>query len=331
MPMLQQEIEARPTTVSPSAAIELMWVLHCCTADHALHGQFASLERIREAQGPALRSFWGDGDLHGFTEVVVLGYRSATLYDLDLFAFFARLERACVAEPAIPSLLAETPRERAAIVKRLELLRDDSATRLRYIALLTGVWEAVRPEWESAGRPAALAAAEGWRRRLRDGVPYKTLLERPRLWLGRPELDDLAGAASDEGRMVLTPCWFGGDIHIVELDGTMYLGRGIQPRDDDASIKHAAGEISSHMKAIADPTRVAILLWIGHRPASVTEIARHFKLSQPTVSAHVQVLREAGILDEKQDGRSAKLSVGEDNLRRMFSGAQDSMLKHLRR
>jgi DNA-binding transcriptional ArsR family regulator len=330
MPILQESIDTRATTVAASAPLELMWILHCCQAEHALTGPFASLEPIRAEWGPALKAFWGDG-LRGSPEVVALAYMSDTLLDLDLEAFFARLGGTARRQAPTPSLLSETPSERACIAGRLELLRSDSTVRASYIALIKGVWGAVRPEWESSGRPAVLAAVEDWRKRVADGVGYKVLLARPRLWLGRPELDDFADAASADGRMVISPCWFGGDVHIVELDGTMYLGRGIQPRDDDASLRHAAGEVSSHLKALADPTRVAILLWIGRRPASVTEIARHFKLSQPTVSAHVRVLREAGILDEKPDGRSAKLSVSEDSLRGMFSGAQDTMLKHFRR
>lgn len=329
MPILQESVDTRATTVAASAPLELMWVLHCCQADHALTGPFASLEPIRLACGPALRSFWGDG-LRGSTEVVALAHMSDSLLDLDLEAFFARLDGTAGRPVRMPSLLAETPSERASIARHLDVLRDDAAMRARYIALIKSVWDAARPEWESSGRPAVLAAADDWRRRLGDGAAYKVLLERSRLWLGRPELDELADAASAEGRMVLSPCWFGGDVHIVELEGITYVGRGIQPRDDDASLRHAAGDVSSHLKALADPTRVAILLWIGRRPASVTEIARHFKLSQPTVSAHVQVLRDAGILDEKPDGRSSRLSVSEGSLRSMFSGAQDTLLKHFR-
>lgn len=330
MPILQENVDAKQTIVAASAPFELMWILHNCGADHVLGGQYSSLESTRLSRGQDLKSFWGDGE-RGFTEVIALAHMSGSLLDLDLSEFFARLDRTAKAAAWTPSLISETPAERAAIARRLELLRTDSTLRERYIELIRGVWRAVRAEWDSAGRPAVVAAAEDWRRKLNDGTGYKTLLERPRLWLGRPELDDFADAAFAEGRMVLSPSWFGGDVHIVELDGTMYLGRGIRPRDDDKQLRHAAGEVASHLKALGDPTRVAILLWIGRRPASVTEIARHFKLSQPTVSAHVQVLREAGILDEKPDGRSSKLSVSEDSLRGMFSGAQDTLLKHFRR
>lgn len=330
MPIMQESVQTKEITVAGSAPIELMWILHCAQAEHALTGPFASLERIREECGPEVKSFWSDG-LRGLPEVVALAHLGGSLLDLDLDKFFARLDGTASRQAPTPSLLSETPSERACIAGRLDLLRGDAKVRARYIALIKGVWDSIRPEWDSMGRPAVLSATEDWRKRLVDGTGYKVLLKRPRLWLGRPELDDLADAASAEGRIVLSPCWYGGDVHIVELEGTMYLGRGIQPRDDDNSLRHAAGDVASHLKALSDPTRVAILLWIGRQPASVTEIARHFKLAQPTVSAHVHVLREAGILDEKPDGRSAKLSVSEDRLRGMFSGAEDTLLKHFRR
>ncbi len=330
MPVLQESQEAEQITVGASAPFELMWILHNCGADHVLGGQYSSLESTRLSLGQELKSFWGDG-VRGFTEMIALAHMSGSLLDLDLSEFFARLDRTATAPARMPSLMSETPAERAGIAHRLERLRTDTMLRRRYIELIWGVWRVVSSEWESAGRQAVVAGAEEWRRRLNAGTGYKALLERPRLWLGRPELDEFADAAFAEGRMVLSPTWFGGDVHIVELDGTMYLGRGIRPRDDDKQLRHAAGEVASHLKALGDPTRVAILLWIGRRPASVTEIARHFKLSQPTVSAHVQVLREAGILGEKPDGRSSKLSVSEDSLRDMFSGAQDTLLKHFRR
>ena len=96
------------------------------------------------------------------------------------------------------------------------------------------------------------------------------------------------------------------------------------------SYKSVATEISSRIKALADPTRLAILLRLAREPASVTELARQLHLSQPTVSAHVQVLREAGLLKEKSQGRSAKLSASEDGLRRLFAGAEESLVRMFR-
>jgi DNA-binding transcriptional ArsR family regulator len=88
-----------------------------------------------------------------------------------------------------------------------------------------------------------------------------------------------------------------------------------------------AKEVAGSLKALADPTRVSIVLWLASHPASITEIARHFKLSQPTVSGHVQVLREAGLLDEKAAGRSSTLTVTERRVKDLLALVEESLLR----
>ena len=173
-------------------------------------------------------------------------------------------------------------------------------------------------------------SAREWQKQLADGVPYRDLLERTRLWPGRPDLEALADADAAEGRVVLTPGWFFGDIHVVELDGWMYLGRGIKPHGDGADQRHVATYVSKTLKAFADPTRLAILMWLAHNPASVTGIARHFKLSQPTVSPHVQLLREVDVIEDRSVGRSSLLSVREQSVREIMGGAEEALLKEFR-
>jgi DNA-binding transcriptional ArsR family regulator len=326
MPIQSERARAISIKVVPSAALELMWVLHNGGADHVLEGRFASIEAVRVAFGPTLRSFWGDG-VRGFGEMVVLADRSRSLLDSDIHGFFAGIDRAAGSSTATPSLLSESPAERTAIDARLDALRTDPNLRARYITLLKEVWEAVRVEWEQTGRAAVIAATRDWQKQLAEGIPFRDLLQRSRLWPGRPDFEGLADAAAADGRMVLTPGWFFGDIHVEELDGWMYLGRGIQPHSHDADLRQTANHVSKTMKAFADPTRLAILMWLAQRPASVTEISRQFKLSQPTVSAHVQLLREAGVIEDRPSGRSSLLSVSEESVREVLGGAEESLLK----
>jgi DNA-binding transcriptional ArsR family regulator len=326
MPIQSERARTISIKVVPSAALELMWVLHNGGADHVLEGRFASTEPVRVAFGPTLRSFWGDG-VRGFGEIVVLADRSRSLLDSDIHGFFAGIDLAAGSSAATPSLLSESPAERTAIDKRLDALRTDPNVRARYINLLKEVWEVVRVEWEQTGRAAVIAATRDWQKQLAEGIPFRDLLQRTRLWPGRPDFEGLADAAAGDGRMVLTPGWFFGDVHVVELDGWMYLGRGIQPHSHDADLRQTANHVSKTMKAFADPTRLAILMWLAQRPASVTEISRQFKLSQPTVSAHVQLLREAGVIEDRPSGRSSLLSVSEESVREVLGGAEESLLK----
>jgi DNA-binding transcriptional ArsR family regulator len=321
--------ETAALQVVPSAALELMWVLHNAEAHHALEGRFAPVEPVRVELGATLRSFWRDR-VRGFAEVVVLAQRAGSLRDRDLGGFFAGIEKAAISDAPTPSLLSETPAERTAIGRRLDILRRDAKVRSGYVDLVKKVWGAVRVEWEEIGQPAVAGAARDWQKQLDDGAGYRDLVGRTLLWPGRPDLDELADAAAAEGRLVLSPGWFFGDIHLVELDGGMYVGRGIQSRDDDAERRHVAKYASATLKAFADPTRLAILLWLAREPASVTEIARHFKLSQPTVSAHVQLLRETGVLEERAAGRSSMLSANEETVRRVFNQVEEQLADQIR-
>src|SRR5260370_11092943 len=299
--------EAPQVRVSASAPLELMWILHNFGASHPLKGGMTSLETLRQQFQSELRSFQGDG-VRGATEAVVLAHRSGAIFDVALDGFVATLEPTAAAGGDLPALLCETSAERRAIQERLRRLQADPELRTRYRQLLVWVWEAVRPEWESSGRRAAADAALEWARMLEEGAGYRTLLDRPHVWPGRPELDELAESALADGRLVLSPGWFFAMIHVVDVDGTLYLARGGRTDDPDAIRRETSTRVAGNLKALSDPTRLGILLWLAKHPASVTEIANHFELSQPTVSGHVQLLRDAGLLEDNLPGRRPRLT-----------------------
>ena len=56
-------------------------------------------------------------------------------------------------------------------------------------------------------------------------------------------------------------------------------------------------------KALADPTRRKVLGLLRQRPMTAGELAEHFDVSKPTMSAHFAVLREAGLVEPVKKGR----------------------------
>lgn len=54
--------------------------------------------------------------------------------------------------------------------------------------------------------------------------------------------------------------------------------------------------LSAVFSALADPTRRAILARLSEGDASVGELAEPFDLSLPTVSRHIDVLEDAGLI-----------------------------------
>lgn len=65
----------------------------------------------------------------------------------------------------------------------------------------------------------------------------------------------------------------------------------------------ATDQLSVTFAALADPTRRAILARIAEGEATVLELARPFKLKLPTVSKHLKVLKDAGLVTQ---GRQAQ-------------------------
>ena len=92
--------------------------------------------------------------------------------------------------------------------------------------------------------------------------------------------------------------------------------------------------------AIADPTRRAILDLLADR-ASLTagEIAEQFpEISRPAVSKHVRVLRDAGLVGIRKDGREVHYSLDAHPLAEVyerwlvrFAPMMDESLQRLKR
>ncbi len=57
------------------------------------------------------------------------------------------------------------------------------------------------------------------------------------------------------------------------------------------------------LKALADPTRRAIFESLIDSERPVTHLTRKMRVSQPAVSQHLAVLRDAGLVTPRQDGR----------------------------
>jgi DNA-binding transcriptional ArsR family regulator len=55
--------------------------------------------------------------------------------------------------------------------------------------------------------------------------------------------------------------------------------------------------------ALADPTRRAILARLASGEASVMELAKPFRISQPAISKHLRVLERAGLISRGRDAQ----------------------------
>jgi DNA-binding transcriptional ArsR family regulator len=94
-------------------------------------------------------------------------------------------------------------------------------------------------------------------------------------------------------------------------------------------------------EVIAEPNRRAILSLLVSSEQSVGEIERQLRMSQPTVSKHLRVLREAGVVEATVDAQRRLYRVTPDSLqevdawlapfRRFWSAHVDALERHLDR
>lgn len=65
----------------------------------------------------------------------------------------------------------------------------------------------------------------------------------------------------------------------------------------------AAADLAATFKALSDPTRVAIVNRLASaQEVCVCDLTATFELSQPTISHHLRVLREAGLVQTEARG-----------------------------
>jgi ArsR family transcriptional regulator, arsenate/arsenite/antimonite-responsive transcriptional repressor len=65
----------------------------------------------------------------------------------------------------------------------------------------------------------------------------------------------------------------------------------------------AAAEVADRFRALADPTRVAIVNRLsGAHELCVCDLNAAFALSQPTISHHLKILRDAGLVESTRRG-----------------------------
>jgi ArsR family transcriptional regulator, arsenate/arsenite/antimonite-responsive transcriptional repressor len=70
----------------------------------------------------------------------------------------------------------------------------------------------------------------------------------------------------------------------------------------------------SFAKALADETRQKIMKLCCCQWLSVTEIVEQLDVAQPTVSHHLAILREAGLVDVRPDGKQTFYSLNQERV-----------------
>lgn len=269
-------------------------------------------------ENPALirefASFWAERGLADvepgqpypeWGELLVAAWRTGSLFSPSVGAMLDRLEVVLGESHETPELLSE-PREVSDLIdRRLDLLRTNPGDREAYAGLVRRLWSVMEPVWERGGRSDAARLAADLSARARTENDVRSLVPGNN-FLHKDAFQSQIAAAQARGELVIVPLGMGGAGQLFwSFPDLVLIGAGLDNAEREAKRRERAERAAGRLKVLSDPTRVAILLELlrpMHHAATVTELASRFGLSQPTVSVHIKMLREAGLVQSEREG-----------------------------
>ena len=91
------------------------------------------------------------------------------------------------------------------------------------------------------------------------------------------------------------------ELEVIDQDATCCPGLSAAPLDEDQ-----AADLAKVFKALGDPVRLRLMSMIASRgeggEVCVCELTPAFDLSQPTISHHLKLLRQAGLIECERRG-----------------------------
>lgn len=80
-------------------------------------------------------------------------------------------------------------------------------------------------------------------------------------------------------------------------------------------------EYAKVMKALADPKRVKIIDLLSCGTLCACDVLEHFDFTQPTLSHHIKVLVEAGLVTTEKKGTWHHYSINQENVDMLMKNA----------
>jgi DNA-binding transcriptional ArsR family regulator len=308
-------------TSAPSLASDLSWLLSVANRPsmRARYPKLAEMYNGREDLADRVRSFWGEGSEGTcFTEMQILAHHGGATCETDPAALWRAIEGAVATIPLDLELASEREDEMATFVDRLRQLKESPELVRAYMGLLQEVWALVDSTWqqalpiiEEAGRHVVAQYERG--RSLEILIP-------PGCDIVRERMPEIMASVEAGHPLLFVPCLFFGSSLYLEFPDLMLIGTGVG--QGDVLARTRTESVARRLKAVADPTRLAILHTLATSPSTVGELAVLFRLAQPTVSMHVKVLRESGLVHSERAAGRLRLSAD--------PGAVESLLGDLR-
>lgn len=261
-------------------------------------------------------------------ELLVAGWKMGTLLAPSCGPFLEGLEQTLAGGVEVPPLASEPDSVVDLLRRRLEVLSTDADARTEYVSLTREFFGKMEEYWERSGKAVAEHAVEDIRALFRGGADLRAALP-GNTFMHRDEFQAIIAEARASHHLVVVPLGLGGGGNLFwSFPDLLLVGVGTESAEKEARRRERAERVANRLKVLSDPTRVSILLELlvpTWNSSTVTELARQFELSQPTVSVHIKMLREAGLARPERDGNQVHYKADAATVETYLAGVAEDI------
>jgi ArsR family transcriptional regulator, arsenate/arsenite/antimonite-responsive transcriptional repressor len=300
-------IQPSVNVIGPSLVMDLSWCLLSCQRHQQTHLNLEPFFSDLAQYQSRIEGFWDDG-MSGLAETQMLASIAGALEVTDFAVLRQKCDEALRSQNLDLKLMSETAHDEPLILARLRKLRDSAALRQRYFDLLSEVWSIVAPWWESEGILSIRRATAQVQRKLAKGSRWYDIMN-TECAVFEDRLPEIIDHYENGKPVTLLACAFFGKGLYIEFPDSILIGFGAESTVEEA--KTRVSSIVGPLRALADPTRLAIFEFLKSGPVTIMDIAESFSLSQPTISVHVKRLRDVGLVKATRQGNQLEITINQ--------------------
>lgn len=90
------------------------------------------------------------------------------------------------------------------------------------------------------------------------------------------------------------------------------------------------GKVAERLRALGDENRLSLLMRLREGPANVTTLSEELAIAQASVSKHLGVLRQVGLVTFQREGTQAIYRVHDESIFELCELVCDGVVRHLR-
>ncbi len=198
-----------------------------------------------------------------------------------------------------------------ALLGRLEDLREPKL-RQGFLDLLKQLWAVLEPFWKKEGQAECERAGQAFLAKYQETGSVLEALPAHHFTQFESSAQHIRKSL-EKSRVVVAPLYFAssGGFNF-DFFSAHYIGFGIQSERHHQKLAARVEVTANRIKALADSTRLMLLTLIARYKGfeiTVSDFASQLGVSQPTVSGHLKLLKEANLVSLEKKGNKSIYSV----------------------